>query len=135
MYSAYNPNPMGARVGDCTVRAISLVPCREAERHLRLALCHRRGRFFFYFVVGRAPKKIIKRYTKYIGKFAKCVNVRLCSIRFPFINRYIRYPAHFADLFLSVAVFLPQLFNPISYHVTLRTNYTAKTIMIKYTKS
>ena len=23
MYSAYNPNPMGARVGDCTVRAIS----------------------------------------------------------------------------------------------------------------
>lgn len=28
-----------------------------------------------------------------------------------------------------------QLFNPISYHVTLRTNYTAKTIIIKYTKS
>lgn len=23
MYSAYNPNPMGALVGDCTVRAIS----------------------------------------------------------------------------------------------------------------
>ena len=23
MYSAYNPNPIGARVGDCTVRAIS----------------------------------------------------------------------------------------------------------------
>ena len=23
MYSTYNPNPMGARVGDCTVRAIS----------------------------------------------------------------------------------------------------------------
>ena len=156
MYSAYNPNPMGARVGDCTVRAISRATgegwdtvycglCVEGLRlcdmptanHVwgaylrRLALCHRRGRFFFYFVVGRAPKEIIKRYTKYIGKFAKCVNVRLCSIRFPFINRYIRYPAHFADLFLCIAVFLPQLFNPISYHVTLRTNYTAKTIIIK----
>ena len=68
MYSAYNPNPMGARVGDCTVRAISLVPGREAERYLRLALCHRRGRFFFYFVVGRAPKKIIDGNTEYIRK-------------------------------------------------------------------
>ena len=98
MYSAYNPNPMGARVGDCTVRAISRATgeswdtvycglCVEGLRlcdmptanHVwgaylrrhgfrRLALCHRRGRFFFYFVVGRAPKEIIDGNTEYIRK-------------------------------------------------------------------
>ena len=32
-----------------------LVPGREAERHLRLALCHRRGRFFFYCRIYITP--------------------------------------------------------------------------------
>jgi len=32
MYSAYNPNPMGARVGDCTVRAIARATGQSWER-------------------------------------------------------------------------------------------------------
>lgn len=32
MYSAYNPNPIGARVGDCTVRAIAKATGQSWER-------------------------------------------------------------------------------------------------------
>lgn len=32
MYRHYNPNPTGARVGDCTVRAISKATCEDWAR-------------------------------------------------------------------------------------------------------
>lgn len=38
MYSAYNPNPIGARVGDCTVRAIAKATGQSWER-VYMGLC------------------------------------------------------------------------------------------------
>lgn len=38
MYSAYNPNPIGARVGDCTVRAIAKATGQNWKR-VYMGLC------------------------------------------------------------------------------------------------